>query len=73
MEARFGSEAHRIYGMSPADLRAVGKRTLEWDLNDWKWDCDLFIASPINPESADIMGRQFFPLGSGIRGNSSNS
>ncbi|MFQ6633461.1 hypothetical protein Gotur_010843 [Gossypium turneri] len=73
MEARFGSEAHHFYGMSPADLRAVGKRTVEWDLNDWKWDGDLFIASSINPMSADTMGRQFFPLGSGIPGNSSNS
>ncbi|KHG05980.1 Squamosa promoter-binding-like protein 1 [Gossypium arboreum] len=73
MEARFGSEAHHFYGMSPADLRAVGKRTVEWDLNDWKWDGDLFIASSINPISADTMGRQFFPLGSGIPGNSSNS
>ncbi|XWS76715.1 hypothetical protein CRYUN_Cryun01aG0201600 [Craigia yunnanensis] len=73
MEARFGSEAHHFYGMNPADLRAVGKRTLEWDLNDWKWDGDLFIASSINPVSADSMGRQFFPPGSGIPGNSSNS
>ncbi|XVF80753.1 hypothetical protein PTKIN_Ptkin15bG0100500 [Pterospermum kingtungense] len=73
MEARFGSEAHHFYGMNPGDLRAVGKRTLEWDLNDWKWDGDLFIASPINPVSTDSMGRQFFPLGSGIPRNSSNS
>ncbi|XWS36059.1 hypothetical protein CRYUN_Cryun20dG0050700 [Craigia yunnanensis] len=73
MEARFGSEAHHFYGMNPADLRAAGKRTLEWDLNDWKWDGDLFIASSINPVSADSMRRQFFPLGSGIPGNSSNS
>ncbi|XVF72818.1 hypothetical protein PTKIN_Ptkin12aG0151100 [Pterospermum kingtungense] len=73
MEARFGSEAQHFYGMNPEDLRAVGKRTLEWDLNDWKWDGDLFIASSMNPVSADSMGRQFFPLGSGIPGNSSNS
>ncbi|XP_022727600.1 squamosa promoter-binding-like protein 1 [Durio zibethinus] len=73
MKARFGSETHHFYGMNPADLRAVGKRTLEWDLNDWKWDGDLFIASSINPVSADSMGRQFFPLGSGIPVNSSNS
>ncbi|XVE73520.1 hypothetical protein DITRI_Ditri11bG0124900 [Diplodiscus trichospermus] len=73
MEARFGSEAHPFYGINPAHLRAVGKRTLEWDLNDWKWDGDLFIASSINPVSADSLGRQFFPLGSGIPGNSSNS
>ncbi|XP_022757734.1 squamosa promoter-binding-like protein 1 [Durio zibethinus] len=73
MEPRIRSEAHPFYGMNPADLRAVGKGTLEWDLNDWKWDGDLFIASSINPASADGMGRQFFPLGSGIPGNLSNS
>lgn len=74
MEARFGG--HHFYGVSSADLRTVGKRTLEWDLNDWKWDGDLFIASPINQVPLDnSMGRQFFPLGSGIpvTGGSSNS
>ncbi|KAJ4849884.1 hypothetical protein Tsubulata_034686 [Turnera subulata] len=72
MEARFGGEAHHFYGM---DLRAVGKRSVEWDLNDWKWDGDLFIASPLNPVPSSAMGRQFFPSGTGIRetGNSSNS
>lgn len=75
MEARFGGEAHRFYGMSSADLRTVGKRTQEWDLNTWKWDGDLFIASPMNPVTSDSMGRQFLPLGSGIPviGGSSNS
>ncbi|MBA0583229.1 hypothetical protein Gorai_014094 [Gossypium raimondii] len=72
MEARYGSEA-QLHGVSPEDLQAVGKRTLEWNLNDWKWDGDLFVASRMNPVSADGMGRQFFPLGSGIPGNSSNS
>ncbi|KAK9013652.1 hypothetical protein V6N11_041653 [Hibiscus sabdariffa] len=73
MEARLATEARPFYGMNPVDLRAVGKRTVEWDLNDWKWDGDLFIASSINQVSADSTGRQFFPLGSGIPGNSSNS
>ncbi|KAK8639625.1 hypothetical protein V6N13_137998 [Hibiscus sabdariffa] len=73
MEARFGSKARHFYGMDLADWRPVGKRALEWDLNDWKWDGDLFIASSVNPVSADGMGTQLFPLGSGIPGNSSNS
>ncbi|XP_074307363.1 squamosa promoter-binding-like protein 1 [Silene latifolia] len=30
------------------EMKAVGKRTLEWDLNDWKWDGDLFQATPLN-------------------------
>ncbi|KAG8477557.1 hypothetical protein CXB51_030810 [Gossypium anomalum] len=65
-----------FWGRTEADrFRFAGsrERTVEWDLNDWKWDGDLFIASSINPMSADTMGRQFFPLGSGIPGNSSNS
>lgn len=72
MEARFGAEAHHFYAMNPLELRA-GKRTMEWDLNDWKWDGDLFIASRLNSVPADSMGRQFLPLGTGIPGNSSNS
>ncbi|GLT42705.1 hypothetical protein SLA2020_166910 [Shorea laevis] len=75
MEARFEGEAHHFYAMNPLDLRAVGKRTLEWDLNDWKWDGDLFIASPLNSVPTDSMGRQIFPPVAGIpvAGNSSNS
>ncbi|KAF7804965.1 squamosa promoter-binding-like protein 1 [Senna tora] len=66
MEARFGSEAFHYYGMSSSDLRAMGKRSLEWDLNDWKWDGDLFIASPLNPVPTERIGQQFFPPRSGI-------
>ncbi|KAM3688194.1 hypothetical protein ACB098_10G135200 [Castanea mollissima] len=75
MEARFGGEAHRFYAMSAADLRAMGKRTSDWDSNDWKWDGDLFIASRLNPLPSDSVGQQFFPIGSEIpvNGGSSNS
>ncbi|XP_057995783.1 squamosa promoter-binding-like protein 1 isoform X2 [Hevea brasiliensis] len=79
MEARFGVEseaqAHHFYGTGATEMRAVGKRSLEWDLNDWKWDGDLFIASPLNPVPSGGMGRQFFPVATGIpvNGNSSNS
>lgn len=75
MEARIEGEAHRFYGFSAMDLRAVGKRSLEWDLNDWKWDGDLFVARQLNPGSSETTGRQFIPPGSGIptTGNSSNS
>ncbi|KAH9730973.1 Squamosa promoter-binding-like protein 12 [Citrus sinensis] len=55
------------------DLRAVGKKTLEWDLNDWKWDGDLFIASKLNPAPNENIGRQFFPLAVGNSSNSSSS
>ena len=61
MEARFGAEAHPFYGLSATDMRAVGKRSLEWDLNDWKQDGDLFITSPLNPGPSSS-GMQFFFL-----------
>lgn len=61
MEARVEGEGQHFYGYR-------GKRSVEWDLNDWKWDGDLFIATPLNPGVSQTMGRQFFPLG-----NSSNS
>lgn len=76
MEAGYGGEACQLYGMGSMDLRAtVGKRSLEWDLNDWKWDGDLFIARPLNTEESDHLSRQLFPIVSGIplTGGSSNS
>ncbi|KAJ7973130.1 Squamosa promoter-binding-like protein [Quillaja saponaria] len=75
MESRFGGEALQFYGIGSSDLRAVGKRSTEWDLNDWKWDGHLFIARPLNPVPSDSVSRQFLPVGSGIHvaGGSSNS
>ncbi|XP_065859846.1 squamosa promoter-binding-like protein 1 isoform X2 [Euphorbia lathyris] len=79
METRFGGEAqaqaHLFYGMGAANMRTVGKRNLEWDLNDWKWDGDLFVASSLNPVQTGVTSTQFFPIASGIptNGNSSNS
>nr|KYP56121.1 Squamosa promoter-binding-like protein 12 [Cajanus cajan] len=66
MEARFGAEAYHFYGVgASSDLRGLGKRSSEWDLNDWRWDGDLFIASRLNPVPADGVGvgQHFFPLG----------
>lgn len=75
MEARVEAQARHFYGLPPADLRALGKRSLEWDLNDWKWDGDLFVARQRNPASSDYPGRQLLPLENRIpaAGNSSNS
>ncbi|KAL1189580.1 Squamosa promoter-binding-like protein 12 [Cardamine amara subsp. amara] len=47
MEARIeGEEGHSLYGFS-------GKRSVEWDLNDWKWDGDLFVATQLNHGSSN--------------------
>ncbi|CAL0320893.1 unnamed protein product [Lupinus luteus] len=67
MEARFGTEAYHFYGVGPStDLSSLGKRSTEWDLNEWRWDGDLFLASRLNPAAGNGVGQQFFPLGSGI-------
>lgn len=75
METRFGGEIHHFYGLNSSDLRGMGKRSVEWDLNEWKWDGDLFVASSLNPIPSDCRSRQIFPHESGIpiSGNTSNS
>ncbi|CAL5208792.1 unnamed protein product [Lathyrus oleraceus] len=78
MEARLGAEGYNFYGVGgSSNLSSIGKRSREWNLNDWRWDGDLFIASRVNPVPADSLrvGQQFFPLGSGISvaGGSSNT
>ncbi|XP_004495873.1 squamosa promoter-binding-like protein 1 [Cicer arietinum] len=79
MEARLGDEAYHFYGVGgSSDLSGMRRRSGEWNLNDWRWDGDLFIANRVNPVSADVLGvgQQFFPLGSGIHpvaGVSSNA
>lgn len=65
MEARFGEKPHHhYYGPVVSDLKSVGKRTMEWDLNDWKWDADLFAATP---------SRQLFPVTSELQTNTGAS
>ncbi|KAK1407780.1 hypothetical protein QVD17_39407 [Tagetes erecta] len=68
MEARFGGNPHHYYGPVVPELKAGGKRTMEWDLNDWKWDGDMFTATPINaiPIPSDCRSRQLFPVTSGV-------
>ncbi|KAK6146267.1 hypothetical protein DH2020_020136 [Rehmannia glutinosa] len=39
---------------------------MEWESNDWRWDCDLFTAEPSNSAPSDCRSRQFFPVGSDI-------
>lgn len=74
METRVGGESQLFYGTGSANLRAVGKRSLEWDPNDWRWDGDLFIAAPRNSNQLNYHNRQS-QLGAGIpvTGGSSNS
>ena len=68
MEA-FGAKGRGFYGPVATEMRAVGKRSLEWDLNDWKWDGDLFAASPLNSVLSDCRSRQLFPAAPGTPSN----
>ncbi|GAB2294188.1 hypothetical protein Dimus_028406 [Dionaea muscipula] len=58
MEAQVG----HVYGSVLADKKAEGKRSLEWDLNDWRWDGDLFLATTCNAVPSDCRSSQFFPV-----------
>ncbi|KAL5852891.1 hypothetical protein ACOSQ3_008009 [Xanthoceras sorbifolium] len=75
METKYGGKAHKFYGPVVSDLKTIGKKSLEWDLNDWKWDGDLFTASPLNSVPSDCRSRQLFPVASElpVNGGLSNS
>ncbi|KAG4929460.1 hypothetical protein GLYMA_17G039600v4 [Glycine max] len=65
MEAEFGAKNQYLYGPVVSGMKKAvvgnGKRSLEWDLNDWRWDGDLFTAQPLNSVPSDCRGRQFSP------------
>lgn len=79
MEAKIGEKARDIYGPMVPDLKAIGKKSFEWDLNDYKWDGDLFTASSLNSFPSDCRSRQLFPVGletsanAGLSNNSSSA
>lgn len=73
MEAGIGGEAQLYYGMASTDLRAVSKRSLEWDPSDWRWDGDLFIATPLKRAASSYQSKQLFPLETGISATRASS
>ncbi|RWV87135.1 hypothetical protein BHE74_00054307, partial [Ensete ventricosum] len=34
----FGSESHQYFAAGTSNLNGIGKKSVEWDLNDWRWD-----------------------------------
>lgn len=56
-----------FHGIDPSQFRGMVKRGVEWDLNQWNWDGDLFIATPTN-----FQAKQFIPVVP-VSGNSSNT
>ncbi|XP_077240490.1 squamosa promoter-binding-like protein 12 [Tasmannia lanceolata] len=81
MEAKIGEENHHhFFGLGgpdfmlkEKDLMGIGKKSLEWDLNDWKWDGDRFVARPLNTIPSNCKSKQFFPIESRGVGGFSNS
>lgn len=75
MEAKFRGKSQYVYGPVVPEMKAVGKKSLEWNLEDWKWDGDLFTASPLNSAPSDCRNRQSFPVDPEIsaKPNTSNS
>ncbi|ESW10549.1 hypothetical protein PHAVU_009G219200 [Phaseolus vulgaris] len=61
MEAQLEGKNQYLYGPVVPEMKSVGKRSLEWDLNDWKWDGDLFTATQLNSVPSDCRSRQPFP------------
>ncbi|KAE9602536.1 hypothetical protein Lal_00050023 [Lupinus albus] len=75
MEAKFGGKNQFLNGDIVQEMKGVGvgneKKGLEWDLNDWKWDGDLFTAMSLNSVPSDCRSHQFFPPHPENAGNAS--
>ncbi|CAL9048916.1 unnamed protein product [Musa banksii] len=57
MEARVGSESHQFFAAGTSNLNGIGKKSFEWDLNDWSWDGELFVATKLNEIPADCRNK----------------
>ncbi|KAG4387999.1 hypothetical protein GLYMA_09G082000v4 [Glycine max] len=75
MESQLEGKNQYLYGPVVPEMKSVGKRSLEWDLNDWKWDGDLFTARQLNSVPSDCRSRELFPTDPEIlaTGGASNS
>ncbi|TVU44302.1 hypothetical protein EJB05_03738 [Eragrostis curvula] len=47
--ARLGAQSSHLYGggLVELDLNRREKRVFGWDLNDWSWDSERFVATPV--------------------------
>ncbi|KAK7304052.1 hypothetical protein RJT34_15060 [Clitoria ternatea] len=73
MEAQFEGKNQYLYGPVVPEMKSVGKRSLEWDLNDWRWDGDLFTARQLNSVPSDCKNRELFPTDPETLANGDNS
>lgn len=59
MEARIRGKAHLFCSTAVPDAGG-GRKSSEWDLNDWKWDGDLFRVSPVDSAQLDCRSKQLY-------------
>ncbi|KAF6172186.1 hypothetical protein GIB67_024808 [Kingdonia uniflora] len=60
METQLVGGNRHYYDPSERDFGLSGssKKSLDWDLNDWKWDGDLFVATPMDRASLSLRGEK---------------
>jgi hypothetical protein len=64
MDAKFEGKNKHLYGPVVPELKSgsVGMESSKWDLNDWRWDGDLFTAKQLNSVPTDCRNRQLLPV-----------
>ncbi|KAL6638192.1 hypothetical protein ACP70R_025764 [Stipagrostis hirtigluma subsp. patula] len=81
--ARLGAQSSHLYGggLGELDLNRREKRVFGWDLNDWTWDSERFVATPVSAAAVNGSERNSSPSsseeaevelarGGGVRGDS---
>lgn len=73
MDAKFKGENQFLYEPVVPEMKGgVGSGSSKWDLNDWRWDGDLFTAKQLNSVPTDCRNRQLFPVDPEIPENVNN-
>ncbi|XP_020584886.1 squamosa promoter-binding-like protein 1 [Phalaenopsis equestris] len=58
MEANMRGDIHQFFTTESSNGHK--QKTQEWDLNEWKWDGERFVAAPVTPGSLDYRNKQPF-------------
>nr|CAB3492598.1 unnamed protein product [Digitaria exilis] len=64
--ARLGAQSGHLYGggMGELDLNRRENRLFGWDLNDWSWDSERFVATPVPTAATHGSGSNSSPSSS---------
>ena len=57
METRIGSKSHQFLAAGTSNVNVIGQKGVEWDLNDWRWDGEHFVATPLDAVPADCWSK----------------